>query len=222
MTLQVIVVDDQSLVRGGIRMILESEPDIEVIAEAEDGEAAVHLVEQFRPDVVLMDVRMAGIDGIEATRRIATSGSPSKVVMLTTFDQDENVYQALRAGASGFLLKSSPPSTIIDGVRLAATGESLFAPSVTKRLVEHYVHQPPTFQGTPPFLSTLTERELEVLGLLATGLSNAEIATTLFLSEATVKTYVSRILTKLDLRDRVQAVIAAYECGFVSPNRPRP
>jgi DNA-binding NarL/FixJ family response regulator len=222
MTLQVIVVDDQSLVRGGIRMILESEPDIEVIAEAEDGEAAVHLVEQFRPDVVLMDVRMAGIDGIEATRRIATSGSPSKVVMLTTFDQDENVYQALRAGASGFLLKSSPPSTIIDGVRLAATGESLFAPSVTKRLVEHYVHQPPTFQGTPPVLSTLTERELEVLGLLATGLSNAEIATTLFLSEATVKTYVSRILTKLDLRDRVQAVIAAYECGFVSPNRPRP
>jgi DNA-binding NarL/FixJ family response regulator len=220
MTLRVVVVDDQALVRGGIRMILESEPDIEVTAEADDGEAAVHLVQQFQPDVVLMDVRMSGIDGIEATRRIVTSGSGSKVVMLTTFDQDENVYKALRAGASGFLLKSSPPSTIIDGVRLAAAGECLFAPSVTKRLVEHYVRQPPTSEGTPPALLTLTERELEVLGLLATGLSNAEIATTLFLSEATVKTHVSRILTKLDLRDRVQAVIAAYECGFVSRNRP--
>jgi DNA-binding NarL/FixJ family response regulator len=220
MTLRVVVVDDQALVRGGIRMILESEPDIEVIGEAEDGEAAVRLVEQLRPDVVLMDVRMAAIDGIEATRRIVTSGSASKVVMLTTFDQDENVYKALRAGASGFLLKSSPPSTIIDGVHLAAAGESLFAPSVTKRLVEHYVHQPPTSQGTPPALLALTERELEVLGLLATGFSNAEIAASLFLSEATVKTYVSRIFTKLNLRDRVQAVIAAYECGFVSRNRP--
>jgi DNA-binding NarL/FixJ family response regulator len=220
MTLRIVVVDDQALVRGGIRMILESEADIEVTGEAEDGEAAVRMVQQLRPDVVLMDVRMAGVDGIEATRRIVTSGSASKVVMLTTFDQDENVYKALCAGASGFLLKSAPPSTIIDGVRLAAAGESLFAPSVTKRLVEHYVHQPPLAPGTPPALSALTERELDVLRLLATGLSNAEVATVLFLSEATVKTHVSRILTKLDLRDRVQAVIAAYECGFVSRNRP--
>jgi DNA-binding NarL/FixJ family response regulator len=166
-----------------------------------------------------MDVRMPAMDGIEATRRIVDSNSNSRVVMLTTFDQDENVYEALRAGASGFLLKSAPPDRILEGVRMAAEGESLFAPSVTKRLVEHYVRSPPVGDGTPPALAGLTERELEVLRLLAAGQSNSEVATALFLSEATIKTHVSRILAKLGLRDRVQAVIVAYECGLVSPSQ---
>ena len=219
MNLRVVIVDDQALVRGGIRTILESTGDIDVVAEAADGLAAVREVERLAPDVVVMDVRMPTMDGIEATRRIVNSTTASRVVMLTTFDQDENVYEALRAGASGFLLKSAPPDRILEAIRLAADGESLFAPSVTRRLVEHYVHRPPPSDGTPPALAALTERELDVLRLLASGQSNAEVATALFLSEATIKTHVSRILAKLGLRDRVQAVIAAYECGLVSPSQ---
>jgi DNA-binding NarL/FixJ family response regulator len=215
MMLRVVVADDQALVRGGIRMILESEGDIEVVAESADGSAAVRDVRQLKPDVVLMDIRMPDMDGIEATRRIVVNDSTAKVVMLTTFDQDENVYEALRAGASGFLLKSAPPDRILEGVRLAAEGESLFAPSVSRRLIEHYVERPHPGDTAPTALATLTQREMDVLRLLAIGQSNAEIASTLFLSEATVKTHVSRILAKLGLRDRVQAVIVAYECGLV-------
>jgi DNA-binding NarL/FixJ family response regulator/class 3 adenylate cyclase len=217
--IRVLIADDQVLVRTGFRMILEAEKDIEVVGEAADGAEALAEARRARPDVVLMDVRMPELDGIEATRRLlADEASPSKVVMLTTFDMDEYVYEALRAGASGFLLKDVPPEQLIVGIRSVASGDALLAPSVTKRVVEEFVRRPPeSARPAPPELEELTERELEVLKLIARGLSNAEIAKELFVSDATVKTHVARILMKLSLRDRVQAVVYAYENAVVQP-----
>jgi DNA-binding NarL/FixJ family response regulator len=219
MSLGVLIVDDQALVRAGFRMILEAEDDMEVVGEAADGRGAVTEARRLRPDVVLMDVRMPDVDGIEATRRLlAGDGSAVKIVMLTTFDMDEYVYDALRAGASGFLLKDVPPEQLLDGIRAVARGDALLAPSVTRRVIEEFVRRPPASVRTlPPKLEELTARELEVLKLIARGLSNAEIATQLFVSETTVKTHVAHVLMKLDLRDRVQAVVAAYESGLVQP-----
>jgi DNA-binding NarL/FixJ family response regulator len=219
MSLGVLIVDDQALVRAGFRMILEAEDDMEVVGEAADGRGAVTEARRLRPDVVLMDVRMPDVDGIEATRRLlAEDGSAVKIVMLTTFDMDEYVYDALRAGASGFLLKDVPPEQLLDGIRAVASGDALLAPSVTRRVIEEFVRRPPASVRTlPPKLEELTARELEVLKLIARGLSNAEIATQLFVSETTVKTHVAHVLMKLDLRDRVQAVVAAYESGLVQP-----
>jgi DNA-binding NarL/FixJ family response regulator len=217
MSLSVLIVDDQALVRAGFRMILDAEEDIEVAGEAADGEEAVAAVQQLRPDVVLMDVRMPVLDGIEATRRVlADGGTDAKVVMLTTFDMDEYVYDALRAGASGFLLKDVPPEQLVAGIRAVSKGDALLAPSVTRRVIEEFVRRPPrAVQTLPPALAELTARELEVLKLIARGLSNAEIAKELFVSETTVKTHVAHVLTKLDVRDRVQAVVLAYETGLV-------
>jgi DNA-binding NarL/FixJ family response regulator/class 3 adenylate cyclase len=217
--IRVLIADDQALVRTGFRMILEAERDIEVVGDAADGAEALAEARRTRPDVVLMDVRMPELDGIEATRRLlADESSPSKVVMLTTFDMDEYVYEALRAGASGFLLKDVPPEQLVVGIRSVASGDALLAPSVTKRVVEEFVRRPPeSARPAPPELEELTERELEVLTLIARGLSNAEIAKELFVSDATVKTHVARILMKLSLRDRVQAVVYAYENAVVQP-----
>ena len=219
MSLGVLIVDDQALVRAGFRMILEAEEDMEVVGEAADGQEAVTEARRLRPDVVLMDVRMPDVDGIEATRRLlAEDRSAVKVVMLTTFDMDEYVYDALRAGASGFLLKDVPPEQLVDGIRAVAKGDALLAPSVTRRVIEEFVRRPPASVRTlPPKIEELTARELEVLKLIARGLSNAEIATELFVSETTVKTHVAHVLMKLGLRDRVQAVVAAYESGLVEP-----
>lgn len=217
MTIQLVVADDQALVRSGITMILQSAGDLEVIGEAEDGATAVAMVRRLQPDIVLMDIRMPGMDGIAATRELARAGSPTKVVMLTTFDQDEHVFDALQAGASGFLLKSSPAVHLVEAIRLAAQGETLFSPAITRRLVETYVRRPRPGAEIPVALGGLTQRELEVLRKLASGCSNAEIADVLYLSEATVKTHVTHILMKLGLRDRVQAVIAAYESGLIEP-----
>jgi DNA-binding NarL/FixJ family response regulator len=216
MTLSVLIVDDQALVRAGFRMILDAEEDIEVAGEAADGVDAVTEARRLRPDVILMDVRMPQMDGIEATRRLlSANGLESKVVMLTTFDMDEYVYDALRAGASGFLLKDVPPEQLVAGIRAVARGDALLAPSVTKRVIEEFVRRPPTSaRELPPEVSSLTSRELEVLKLVSKGLSNAEIAKELFVSETTVKTHVAHVLTKLDVRDRVQAVVLAYECGL--------
>jgi DNA-binding NarL/FixJ family response regulator len=214
--ISVVVADDQALVRGGFRMMLDAQPDLEVVGEADDGESALAAVRELRPDVVLMDVRMPVLDGIAATRRIVAESLPSRVLVLTTFDQDDIVYEAMRAGASGFLLKSVPPAKLADGVRTVAAGESLLAPSITRRLVEEFVRRPPPGQ-VPTGFDELTPRELEVLCLIARGLSNGEIASGLFVSEATVKTHVNRVLSKLDLRDRVQAVVLAYESGLVQP-----
>jgi DNA-binding NarL/FixJ family response regulator len=216
--IRVLVVDDQALVRGGFRMILESESDIEVCGEAGDGTEAVTAALEKRPDVVLMDVRMPSMDGVEATRRLLSSpGVTSRVLMLTTFDLDEYVYDALRAGASGFLLKDVDPADLVQAVRVVARGDALLAPSVTRRLVAQYVARPAPTSGVPPALAGLTARELDVLRQVARGLTNAEIAGELYLSPATVKTHVARVLTKLDLRDRVQAVVLAYETGLVAP-----
>jgi DNA-binding NarL/FixJ family response regulator len=216
MSLTVLIVDDQALVRAGFRMILDAEEDIEVAGEAADGQEAVAEVQRLQPDVVLMDVRMPVLDGIEATRRLlADGGSQAKVVMLTTFDMDEYVYDALRAGASGFLLKDVPPEQLVAGIRAVARGDALLAPSVTRRVIEEFVRRPPSSVHTlPPELAELTARELEVLKLIARGLSNAEIAKELFVSETTVKTHVAHLLSKLDVRDRVQAVVLAYETGL--------
>jgi len=215
---RVVIADDQTLVRGGFRLILHL-AGIPVVAEAADGKEAVAAVLKHRPDVVLMDIRMPEMDGLEATRRILESrpGQDVRVIMLTTFDLDQYVYAALAAGASGFLLKDVSPEHLIAAVRLVRTGDALLAPSITRRLVERFAPRSdrPTVPGRDP--SVLTPRELEVLGLLARGMSNAELASALTLSEATVKTHVARILTKLDLRDRVQAVILAYETGLISP-----
>ena len=213
MSLRVVVVDDQALVRAGLRMILRAEPDLEVVGEAGNGQEALEVVAATAPDVVLMDVRMPGLDGIEATRRLAAGPGAARVLMLTTFDLDALVYDALQAGASGFLLKEAPPEQLVAGVRTVAAGEQLLAPTVTRRLIERFTSQaPPAAAAT---VDELTPRELEVLQLIARAMTNAEIAAQLFVSETTVKTHVARILMKLGLRDRVQAVVYAYERGLV-------
>jgi DNA-binding NarL/FixJ family response regulator len=214
----VLIVDDQALVRAGFRMILEIEPDIHVVGEAADGDQAVEKVAALRPDVVLMDVRMPGTDGITATRRLTADPScKARVVMLTTFDMDEYVYGALQAGASGFLLKDVQPELLVAGIRAVHSGESLLAPTVTRRMIEAFLKRPRVVDaGVQKRLRSLTAREHEVLQMLARGLTNAEIATELYVSETTVKTHVGRVLMKLDLRDRVQAVIYAYETGLIS------
>ena len=217
MTIRVLLCDDQALVRGGFRMILEARPDLEVVGEAEDGLQAVELAGQTEPDVILMDVRMPNIDGVEATRRIVERGSRARVIVLTTYDLDEYVYDAIRSGASAFLLKDVQPTQLVDAIRIVAAGDALLAPSVTRRLLDKFARSLPGRQPAPASLSTLTEREVEVLRLLASGLSNAELSERLFVSEATVKTHVSSLLRKLEVRDRVQAVILAYEAGLVRP-----
>jgi DNA-binding NarL/FixJ family response regulator len=219
-TLRVVLADDQDLVRAGFRVILGAEDDIEVVGEAGDGLAAVDLVRRLGPDVVLMDVQMPGIDGLEATRRILGSGSPVKVVILTTFDREDYLFEALRAGASGFLLKNASPEDLVESVRVVTRGDALLSPEVTRRVIARFSAAagfPPraTVPGQRP--AALTDREFEVLVLLARGASNAEIAKALVLGEATVKTHVSRILAKLGLRDRTHAVVYAYEHGIVAP-----
>ncbi|MEU4537970.1 response regulator transcription factor [Streptosporangium sp. NPDC023825] len=217
MSIRVVLADDQALVRGGFRMILEARADLEVVGEAGDGGEAAILVERLRPDVVLMDVRMPGVDGLEATRRIVASGSPARVIVLTTYDVDESVFAALRAGASAFLLKDVRPAELVEAIRVVARGDALLAPSVTRRLLDRFVTVLPDPGGSPPDLGSLTGREVEVLRLVALALSNAEIAERLVLTEATVKTHVSSVLRKLGLRDRVQAVVLAYDVGLVRP-----
>lgn len=218
---RVVVVDDQALVRAGFRMILESEPDITVVGEAGDGVEAVDLVARARPDVVLMDIRMPRRDGVAATAEIVGAGTAErpapKVVILTTFDLDDHVFDAVRAGASGFLLKDTPAEELLDAVRVVAGGDALLAPSVTRQLIAEFARHRPATAEPPAELDGLTEREREVLALMARGLSNAEIAAALVLGETTVKTHVGRVLTKLHLRDRVQAVVLAYETGLVRP-----
>ena len=211
------IVDDQALIRGGLRAILDAEDDIEVVGEASDGAGAIRLASARLADVVLMDVQMPAVDGIEGTRRVISARPECRVIVLTMFDLDEYVFAALRAGASGFLLKTTPPDELAAAVRACHSGEMLFAPTVTRRLVETYVRHPPAPDGVPDRLQELTAREVDVLRAIARGLSNGEIAAELYLGEATVKTHVTRILGKLGLRDRVQAVVHAYECGLVLP-----
>ena len=219
--IRILIADDQALVRAGFKMILDAEDDLEIVGEAADGKDAIDMVRRVKPDVVLMDIRMPEMDGIEATRQIvaATEGSdnPVRVLMLTTFDLNEYVYEALRAGASGFLLKDVPPEQLAAGIRVVASGEALLAPTITKRLIQKFAVSGPPDPVAPSGYDELTERETEVFGLIARGLSNAEIAEELYLGEATVKTHVGRILTKLGLRDRVQAVVTADESGLVRP-----
>ncbi|HEU4396562.1 MAG TPA: response regulator transcription factor [Actinomycetota bacterium] len=220
--IRVLVVDDQGLVRAGFRMILEAQPDIEVVGEAADGLDAVAAARRLRPDVVLMDIRMPRLDGLEATRRLAGPGvaDPVRVLMLTTFDLDEYVFEALRAGASGFLLKDLPREDLVAAVRVVAAGDALLAPQVTRRLIEEFARRPAPADPAPGAIDALTARERETLGLLARGLSNAEMAAALYVSEHTVKTHVGNVLAKLGLRDRIHAVILAYEIGLVQPGRP--
>jgi DNA-binding NarL/FixJ family response regulator len=219
-TTRVLIVDDQSLVRAGFRLILESQPDFAVIGEAPDGEQAVALARRHRPEVILMDIRMPGMDGLEATRQILANGlSGCRIVILTTFDLDEYVYAALRAGACGFLLKDVTPEQLIAAVRLVAAGDALLAPSITRRLIERYAAHNARSELTAD-LSSLTEREVEVLRLMARGLNNEAIGETLFVGEATVKTHVAHILDKLHVENRVQAVVAAYESRLVVPGEP--
>jgi DNA-binding NarL/FixJ family response regulator len=217
MTTKVLIVDDQSLVRAGFRMILESEPEIEVVGEAADGLTAVLAARETEPDVILMDVRMPNVDGLEATRRLLEGKERGpRILILTTFDLDEYVYEALRAGASGFLLKDTPPEQLVEAIRVVAGGDALLSPVVTRRVIAEFVRRPPAAARPPaPGLDELTARELEILRLVARGLSNAEIAAEAFVSETTVKTHVARILMKLRVRDRVQAVVYAYEHGIV-------
>ena len=213
--IRVLIADDQALMRTGFRMILDAQDDIEVVGEAIDGADAIRRFEALSPDVVVMDVRMPTMDGIEATRRLSALERPARVLILTTFDLDDYVYEALRAGASGFLLKDRPPEELVAAVRVIAAGEALLAPSVTRRLIEEFARRAPAASRAE--LDELTEREREVLVLMARGLSNAEIARTLFVAETTVKTHVGRVLHKLGLRDRAQAVVLAYESGLVQP-----
>jgi DNA-binding NarL/FixJ family response regulator len=220
MTIRVLLVDDQALVRTGFRMIINTEPDLQVIGEAADGRQAITEAHRLQPDVVLMDIRMPQMDGVEATRHLAGPGvpHPTKVIILTTFDLDEYVVEALRAGASGFLLKDTSATTLVEAIRVVARGEALLAPTVTRRLLDRFALRLPAVDPLVTHnLATLTERELEILKLIARGLSNQEIATRLFLAETTVKTHVSNLLAKLQLRDRIQAVVLAYDTGIVRP-----
>jgi DNA-binding NarL/FixJ family response regulator len=218
-TTTIVIADDQALVRTGFRMILEAEPDFRVVGEAKDGSDAVEAVRRCHPDVVLMDIRMPRMDGLEATRTILATPAPDapRVLMLTTFDLDEYVYDALNAGASGFLLKDVPPEELAAGIRIVAAGDALLAPTVTRRLIETFRNQNRRTRPPPAELAELTDRERQVLGLIARGLSNTEIARELVVSGTTVKTHVARVLSKLGLRDRVQAVVFAYETGIVTP-----
>lgn len=221
MSINVVIVDDEQLVRAGLRMILDAEPDIEVVAEAGDGNEAVGLVERLDPHVVLMDIQMPVMNGIEATERIVALGreESSRVLILTTFDLDEYVYQSLQAGASGFLLKRTPADELVHGIRVVAEGDALLEPSITRRLLEAFATGGPASADDTKALAELTDREREVLGLIARGMSNGEIAAELYLSEGTVKTHVKRIFSKLGVRDRAQAVVFAYEVGLVEPQR---
>ncbi len=212
----VLIADDQALVRSGLRLVLEAR-GVVVLGEAADGSEAVSLVELLRPDVVLMDIQMPVLDGIAATRRLVDTGSASRVIVLTTYDLDRYVYDSLKAGASGFLLKATPPDRLVEGIETVAAGEALLAPALTRRLIEDHVRRPAPYDGPPPPLAALTERELEVFGLVARGRSNDEIAALLVVSQATVKTHVNRILAKLQLQSRVQVVVLGYECGLVVP-----
>ncbi|MGW4948537.1 response regulator [Actinoplanes sp. NPDC004185] len=220
-SIRVLIADDQELVRAGFAMIIDSRDDLEVVGEAGDGRSAVALAAEVRPDVILMDVRMPGMDGIAAARELARAGHPARIIMLTTFDLDEPVFAALRAGASGFLLKDIRPAELADAIRVVANGEALLAPTVTRRLLDRFALELPGGQS-PPSLAALSEREVEVLALVARALSNDEIAERLTLSRATVKTHLSAILTKLGLRDRVQAAVLAYEVGLVRPGTTPP
>lgn len=218
MSISVLIADDQALVRAGFHMILDAEPGIEVVGEAVDGTEAVTMVRTVRPDVVLMDIRMPNMDGLAATREILSGGDvATRVIVLTTFDLDDYIYEALRAGASGFLLKDTPPEQLVDAIRIVAAGEALLSPSVTRRVIAEFAGQPDSHPPPPPGYADLTDREREVLELMARGMSNAEIAAHLVVSETTVKTHVARVLGKLHLRDRVQAVVLAYESGLVQP-----
>jgi RNA polymerase sigma factor (sigma-70 family) len=214
--IRVLIADDQDLVRAGLRMILEAADELDVVAEAADGDAAVELAVKCEPDVVLMDIRMPRCDGIQATRRLAATTTPPKVIILTTFDTDDNVYDALAAGASGFLLKTAPPARLIEAVRCVHSGEALLAPTVTQRLIQEHLGRSRPDAALLQRLDALTDREREVLALIGRGRSNSEIAQELVVSEATVKTHVNRVLGKLQLRDRVQAVVLAYESGLVT------
>ena len=217
MSIRVVIADDQSMVRAGFRSLLQAEPDIDVVAEAADGEQAIAAVRRFKPDVTLMDIRMPNVDGLEATRRIVAAGSATRILILTTFDLDEYVYAGLRAGASGFLLKDASPEQLIAALHVLVEGEAVLAPSVTRRVVEAFARLPAPQDDLLAALGTLTVREREVLALMATGRSNSELADALVISEATAKTHVRNVLAKLDLRDRVHAVVFAYECGLVAP-----
>jgi DNA-binding NarL/FixJ family response regulator len=214
--IRVLIADDQALVRTGFRVILNAEPDLEVVGEAADGRETIEAVRTQRPDVVLMDIRMPNLDGIEATRRLAAAAHAPRVLILTTFDLDQYVYEALRAGASGFLLKDASAEELLQAVRVVAAGEALLSPSITRRLIADYARRPPPSER-PAALDELTPRELEVLRLIARGLSNRDIARKLVLGDATIKTHVARIFAKLDLHDRTQAVVLAYETGLVTP-----
>jgi DNA-binding NarL/FixJ family response regulator len=220
--IKVLIADDQALLRGGLRAMLEAEDDITVVAEAEDGAVAVDEALRTHPDVVLMDIRMPRLDGLEATKRLLASGSRARVLVITTFDRDEYVYRALRVGAAGFLLKSASGERLVDAVRIVAGGESLLDPAITTRLVEHFLARPDFDPELRARLETLTAREREVLMLLARGMSNAEMGRELFLSETTVKSHVTRLLSKLSVASRVQAVVLAYESGLVKPGENGP
>jgi DNA-binding NarL/FixJ family response regulator len=215
--IRVLIADDQALVRGGFRLILEAQPDIEVVGEASDGREALELARNLAPDVVLMDIRMPELDGLETARRLLVNPDAPRVLVLTTFDLDEYVYEAMKSGASGFLLKAVRPEQLADAVRVVAAGDALLAPTITRRLIEEFVARPRPGARAPEELEELTDRELEVLRLVARGMSNVQIAESLVVSEATVKTHITHILRKLDLADRVQAVVLAYESGLVRP-----
>jgi DNA-binding NarL/FixJ family response regulator len=217
MSIRLVLADDEAMVRSGLRLILDAEPDIEVIGEAQDGVSALELTRRKRPDVLLMDIRMPGLDGIAASERLIEEDTPTHVLLLTTFDHDDYLFRALRAGTSGFLLKSAPAEELVRGIRTVAAGDALIAPAVTRRVIAEFAHRPAARDAPPPELADLTPREREVLVMLARGLTNAEIAEQLVVSDATIKTHVARILMKLRLRDRVQAVVYAYEHGVVQP-----
>jgi DNA-binding NarL/FixJ family response regulator len=220
MKTRIVIADDQALVRSGFRLIVDARTDFEVVGEAEDGEQAVSLVEELEPDVILLDIRMPALDGIEATKKIVDSGSSTRILVLTTFDLDEYVYGAIQAGASGFLLKDVRPNELVDAIRVVASGNALLGPTAVERLLRRFSRQLDEREVDTAAVESLTDREAETLRLLANGLSNAEIAATLVVTEATVKTHVSSVLRKLGVRDRVQAVIAAYDAGVAQPRRP--